>query len=165
MSDPIGRHKLHTHPAMEVLHKIPDDHVIIDADKYREARKFEEEIISLEKMVNLLETKLAMVEEEGYEAKQKLYEARQDLKFKKYHIASLDHWVESEQDNVQRLTEVIKSYIRARVNVTQCRQERFKRLCQSCPEYDRGCRVYSNYFEAWINLQISVLKGEANERT
>ena len=57
----------------------------------------------------------------------------------------------------QKLKEVVRLYIEAKIKLTLCMQKHFKQVCHSCKEYAR-CSVYSNYVEAWMNLQKAYKK-------
>ena len=91
-------------------------------------------IQSQEMLIDLLETKLVLVEEE-----------------------MLDHKI-----CALRLTNAINRYIEMKVRVTRCRQNRFKRGCQFCGLRD-GCELYAEGVEAWMQLQSAVGWGVKKE--
>jgi hypothetical protein len=50
------------------------------------------------------------------------------------------------------LSEVVKEYIKAKVLLTECQQNHFKQLCQTCQRYT-NCNIYNRYIVAWMDLQ------------
>jgi hypothetical protein len=53
---------------------------------------------------------------------------------------------------LDRLTQAVGGYMKAKHDWVACQQKNFRQLCAKCPEYSR-CDPYGQYVAAWSNLQ------------
>lgn len=62
----------------------------------------------------------------------------------------------------KNILEISSRYVESKIIMTKCQQKMFKQLCHYCKKYV-GCKVYGEYFDAWVELESFVRRKYENK--